>query len=220
MFNDTKCIWENKGTKPTEPTKVNCWDNFVFNDTECKWENKGTKPAEPAKVNCWDNFVFNDTECKWENKGTKPTEPTKVNWWDNFVFNTTTCTWEKVFFNEDDCQNIIEENYSKLKDELYVAPQLVTPNGDKLNDEWIIPEFEFKCLNEHNRVMLFNRWGAKVFEQENYMSDKTKLFKGYSSNSLDFKNGELLPSGTYFYIIELNNKIRITGYLYLITESK
>jgi gliding motility-associated-like protein len=84
------------GTKPAEPSKVNCWDNFVFNTTTCVWDNTGTKPAEPSKVNCWDNFVFNTTTCVWDNTGSKPAEPTTVNCWDNFVFNTTTCVWDNT----------------------------------------------------------------------------------------------------------------------------
>jgi gliding motility-associated-like protein len=40
--------------------------------------------------------------------------------------------------------------------------------------------------------MVFNRWGDKVFEQENYQND----WKGTH-------NGQNLPPATYFYIIEL-----------------
>ncbi|MBS3992213.1 MAG: gliding motility-associated C-terminal domain-containing protein, partial [Bacteroidetes bacterium] len=81
---------------PTEPAKVNCWDNFVFNTETCQWDNTGVQPTEPAKVNCWDNFVFNTETCQWDNTGVQPTEPAKVNCWDNFVFNTETCQWDNT----------------------------------------------------------------------------------------------------------------------------
>jgi hypothetical protein len=44
----------------------------------CTWDNDGTQPAAPEKVNCWDTFTFNNSTCTWDNDGTaKPTEPTK-----------------------------------------------------------------------------------------------------------------------------------------------
>jgi uncharacterized protein YjdB len=36
--------------QPTQPTPINCWDNFVFNTTTCSWENTGS-PAPPIVTN-------------------------------------------------------------------------------------------------------------------------------------------------------------------------
>jgi gliding motility-associated-like protein len=96
VFNATTCIWNNTGSQPAQPAQVNCWDNFVFNATTCLWNNTGTQPAQPAQVNCWDNFVFNATTCLWNNTGTQPAQPAQVNCWDNFVFNATTCVWNNT----------------------------------------------------------------------------------------------------------------------------
>jgi hypothetical protein len=63
--------------QPVEPTKVNCWDNFVFNTGTCSWDNTGTQDAEPTKVNSWDTFVFNIGTCSWDNTGT-PTNSTTI----------------------------------------------------------------------------------------------------------------------------------------------
>ncbi len=43
-------------------------------------------------------------------------------------------------------------------------------------------------------------------------------FEGYSDNSLDFQNGELLPAGTYFYIIEIDGEKGVDGYFYIVRE--
>ena len=81
----------------------------------------------------------------------------------------------------------------RLAFEIY---NLVTPNGDGKNDFWHIDGIEEYPENE---IILFNRWGDKVNE-----------FKGYNnlSNHWDGtnENGNLLPSGTYFYIIKLNDQ--------------
>lgn len=63
----------------------------------------------------------------------------------------------------------------------------------------------------NNRVSIFNRWGDKVFEIENYESEVPgKRFEGLSTS------GSVLPTGTYFYKIELPpSQPTITGYLSL-----
>ncbi len=43
-------------------------------------------------------------------------------------------------------------------------------------------------------------------------------FEGFSTNSLDYEDGERLPSGIYFYVIESENKLNKTGFIYLLNE--
>ena len=73
-----------------------------------------------------------------------------------------------------------------------------TPNGDGINDYWRI-KFIDKFPN--NIVTIFNRWGVKVYEQKGYSStDESKMWDGNS------KNGKELPSGTYYFVIILNEE--------------
>jgi len=58
-----------------------------------------------------------------------------------------------------------------------------------------------------NEVTIFNRWGDQVFKTSGY-NNNTKRFDGKNDNGKD------LPSGTYFYTIEVSGKT-ITGYLSL-----
>jgi gliding motility-associated-like protein len=61
----------------------------------------------------------------------------------------------------------------------------------------------------NNTVSIFNRWGSKVFEMKGY-NNVDKRFNGLSDA------GNLLPSGTYFYTINLGNGSEVTtGYLHL-----
>jgi gliding motility-associated-like protein len=82
----------------------------------------------------------------------------------------------------------------------------VSPNGDGKNDFFKIQYID--VLEPENTVTIYNRWGSKVFEVENY-SD-ANAFKGLNQNGND------LPSGTYYYKIILKSSGETeNGYLVL-----
>ncbi|MEZ4979302.1 MAG: Ig-like domain-containing protein [Chitinophagales bacterium] len=75
-----------------------------------------------------------------------------------------------------------------------IIPEGFTPNGDGLNDAFIIPNLQ--VVYPGASLKIFNRWGDEVYNSRGaYLSD----WKG------DNFNGNQLPDGTYFYILELNN---------------
>ncbi|WP_170146774.1 Calx-beta domain-containing protein, partial [Maribacter vaceletii] len=98
-----------------------------------------------------------------------------------------------------------------LKD--VIISKAVTVNGDGINDLFTITGVENCDFDFH--VMLFNRWGKKVFESENYEND----WGGFAPNGSFGKSG-VLPAGTYYYIINVTNREfkPINGYIYLGTE--
>ncbi len=68
-----------------------------------------------------------------------------------------------------------------------------TPNGDGVNDTWVIDNME---LFPNNVVSIFNRWGTAVYQTNRYNA----------SNAWDGTyEGKPLPVGTYYYAIELND---------------
>ena len=71
-----------------------------------------------------------------------------------------------------------------------VLPTAFTPDGDNYNDVWNLKELESYpgCV-----VKVYNRWGYEIFTS-----------KGYKDSWDGTYNGEALPSGSYFYVIELN----------------
>ncbi len=87
---------------------------------------------------------------------------------------------------------------------------LVTPNGDGLNDVLVIPELE---QSPNNKLLIFDRYGLKVFEKNNY----TNEFDGLAtSGSFVMKQEKGLPSGVYFYIASLYDlDLEFQGFLYL-----
>ncbi|WP_157893331.1 HYR domain-containing protein, partial [Salegentibacter sediminis] len=92
----------------------------------------------------------------------------------------------------------------------------VTPrNGstsDNKNDYFEI-DFADECGFTYD-VMIFNRWGAKIFESDNYQNN----WDGQSNKSATGSNQ--LPSGTYYYILKIRNSgfEPIQGYIYLGTK--
>ncbi len=81
-----------------------------------------------------------------------------------------------------------------------------SPNEDGSNETWII---EGVRAFPDNQVTIYNRWGDRVIS-----------FKGYDNQEVVWRgkrgNGQKLPSGTYFYVIEIegdNGPQKKTGYV-------
>ncbi|MCK5028044.1 MAG: gliding motility-associated C-terminal domain-containing protein [Bacteroidales bacterium] len=73
-----------------------------------------------------------------------------------------------------------------------------SPNDDGINDYWKI---KFIDKFKNNIVTIYNRWGIKVYEQKGYNNDDdSKRWAGKA------KNGKDLASGTYYYVIVLNEE--------------
>lgn len=74
----------------------------------------------------------------------------------------------------------------------------ISPNDDGLNDIFLIQYIDLLPDTQENKVIIYNRWGSKVFEVSNY-NNTTNVFRGLNDN------GNALPSGTYFYKIQFNS---------------
>jgi len=69
-------------------------------------------------------------------------------------------------------------------------PTAFTPDNDGYNDAWNVKELSnYPDCN----VAIYNRWGNKMFESDGYEIPWDGTFKG-----------EQLPSGAYFFVINLN----------------
>ncbi|MNK40858.1 PKD domain protein [compost metagenome] len=106
-----------------------------------------------------------------------------------------------VATNTEGCQSIDE---LKLKDAGCVVPRGISPNGDGMNDTFDLSAFDVK------RLEVFNRYGQEVYSQENY----TDQWYGQGSN------GDELPTGTYYYMIQPVTGEKKTGWVYINREIK
>lgn len=87
-----------------------------------------------------------------------------------------------------------------------VIYNLVTANGDGKNDYFIIENIR---NYPNNKVEIFNRWGARVYETTGYDpkgDGSSNVFKGYSEGKVTIDKGTKLPSGTYYYVITYEYK--------------
>ena len=90
----------------------------------------------------------------------------------------------------------------------FFIPEGFSPNSDGVNDLFVIRGIQAFPSND---FVIYNRWGDKVFEQHAY--DNT--WDGTSSFGL-ILGSDLLPVGTYFYILKLNDGTKaIKGTIYL-----
>jgi len=72
------------------------------------------------------------------------------------------------------------------------VPNAITPNGDGVNDTWIIDQIE---IYPEVKVEIYNRWGELIFHAP----------KGYTKPWDGTFKGRELPIDSYHYVIDLNN---------------
>ena len=87
-----------------------------------------------------------------------------------------------------------------------VFPNVLTPNGDQVNDV-----FAIKNLNPNlpNILSIYDRWGKKVFEMENY---KTYIKDDVLYNPETGFSGENVSDGVYYYTFHYIGYTRAVDY--------
>lgn len=88
---------------------------------------------------------------------------------------------------------------------------LVSANGDGINDVLEIPEL--LEISPNNHLIIYNRFGQKVFDQKNY----TNQFGGFSNvDNFVIDRTQGLPADVYFYIVSMKDvNLDFQGFLYL-----
>ncbi|MBP9160421.1 MAG: gliding motility-associated C-terminal domain-containing protein, partial [Flavobacteriales bacterium] len=103
-------------------------------------------------------------------------------------------TMDTVVVNLHDCSTL-------------VVPDSYSPNGDGVNDTYVIGGIEYY---PENTFKVFNRWGSVVYERSPY----NNTWDGKSEGKLNW--GTELPESTYYFILDPGkDKEVITGYIYL-----
>ena len=83
-------------------------------------------------------------------------------------------------------------------------PNAFSPNGDGINDKWVIEDF---LGTAYCTVNIFDRNGQKVYSQS-----------GYNLSWDGYLGGKPCPVGTYYYVIVLHDELRnetFSGWLLL-----
>ncbi|MCT4664032.1 MAG: gliding motility-associated C-terminal domain-containing protein [Flavobacteriales bacterium] len=127
----------------------------------------------------------------------------------------TALTFEYTFLSEGDYQIIQTATNVYCESEnlkiVNVGPRIVSPpnafspNGDKTNDFFVIEPYN----NTNIILSIYDRWGNKVFRNDHYETcTEQNSANCWDGNS---ENGEFLESGTYYYVIELQNGYKRRG---------
>jgi len=91
------------------------------------------------------------------------------------------------------------ESFYQAVDVLCIIPKGISPNGDGDNDTFNLTGFNVTQLN------IYNRYGTIVYSKANYVNE----WEGKSDN------GNELPDGTYYYVIERSNGEAKSGWVYI-----
>lgn len=93
----------------------------------------------------------------------------------------------------------VSVNYNTI----IMAYNIITPNGNGKNDTWAIKNIE---TYPDNHLLIMDEWGSRVYEKKSYRNE----WNGRNNT------GELLPDGTYYYVLSFgNNSKTYTGYITL-----
>ena len=82
------------------------------------------------------------------------------------------------------------------------APNVFTPNFDGINDDFVV---DGVCAKSTYSIMIFDRWGVEVFAS----THRRQFWDGRTTS------GEILPDGTYFYVIKVDG-VETKGFVTLL----
>jgi gliding motility-associated-like protein len=113
--------------------------------------------------------------------------------------NTLTITYDDILQNEITTiiLNVVDANGCKSSDEIDIEAynvtvfKVITPNGDGTNDSFKPADKGWSGINEHT-MTVFNRWGEKVWESNNFTD-------GWDGK----QNGHHVADGTYYWVLEV-----------------
>jgi len=93
---------------------------------------------------------------------------------------------------------------SSLDDSKVVANNILSPNGDGVNDTRIVKNLEFY---PNNKVTVYDRAGNIVYSKQGYMNDWAGTYQG-----------NILNQGTYYYLVDLGNEKKMTGFITVVRD--
>ena len=104
------------------------------------------------------------------------------------------------------CESVNDTMIVNIKESKLLVPNVFTPNGDGQNEEFRVVYSSLKKFN----IVVFNRWGRKVYESTNPAEGWDGTFAGGQA-----------PPGVYFYYIEAeginnNEKHKKSGPIHLL----
>jgi gliding motility-associated-like protein len=146
------------------------------------------------------------------------TEPYSFQWTNSAmdetatIFDQPTDTYNVVVTDANGCTVIgIVDITGPIEGDCEEAQTILTPNGDLSNET-----FEILCARLYDiDLVVYNRWGQKVYEVTDYQNDWTGLDS----------DGNQLPEDGYFYVVSFKDPVdgsdrQVKGYLTILLEDE
>jgi gliding motility-associated-like protein len=106
--------------------------------------------------------------------------------------------------NENDCSSSV--SYVVIVEAELKFTNVLTPNGDGQNDVFAIENMN---PNFPNVLSVYDRWGKKVYEKENY---QTYMKEGSIYNENEGFNPSKLSDGVYYFTFMYESYVKVTKY--------
>ncbi len=124
---------------------------------------------------------------------------------DPYVSPLNTTTYSVQITNEWGCKTSLSTEVAVVCDTLLV-PTGFSPNNDGVNDGYIIDGIG---NYPGNKLWVYNRWGKLVYKAHDYNNSWDAV-----GNVSGVSMGQKVPSGTYYFILDLNDQSKPrAGYL-------
>ncbi len=98
--------------------------------------------------------------------------------------------YQVLVIDANECSVMESFDVATADEDCISIPTVFSPNGDGINDTWILRNMDLS----NARIKVFNKWGLEVFSAV-----------GYARPWDGTHNGSLVPSGTYYYILDPAN---------------
>lgn len=114
---------------------------------------------------------------------------------------------DSVFYRVCDvnCANLCDTGwvqFNVLGDPYDFIPNGFSPNGDGMNDTWVVPGIE---AFPNNELYIYNRWGDLIFKSAPYNNE----WEGQSNAGIG--GSSKVGDGTYFYVLITNEGAPLKG---------
>lgn len=190
---NTSITWNDGFTGFTKKITANNTYSTIANNIGCLTNNRFTVSSKPLPiVNIGnDTTICNTKSVVVSAKYAGASFTWNDNSTDSFLLIKSPNTyWIEALLNQCTFRDSIEVKYKKCECET-VIPNAFSPNGDNINDEFVV---KMECIPSLYHITIFNRNGQIMFDSKDY----TKRWNGTF-------NGMPLPIATYYYTLTYYN---------------
>jgi gliding motility-associated-like protein len=181
---------------------------YVIDSNGCKtdsiWFSVGFAPNVRVRITDYPRAVLADTEFEIE---AYSIEAEKYSWTPSIIFSDPNKAKTTASVSSSTTVTVKATAKGYCPDEASVKinvvdlniPTAFTPNNDGVNDTWVIRNLD---LVSNSKLTIYSRWGGILFSSKN----NEEQWNGWH-------NGKTVPAGAYLYILEIDGKQALTGYI-------